>query len=558
MTIVTDSATDEEAETPAPRKVRGIRSRMAATPLRVRLVILLVALVAVALAAAGIAANAALRGYLVDRIDSQLVDAAHRFSDPRAAQLGIPGDDRNQPAPPSVYYVRYADATGDRTVVIGNALATGEEAPTLAKLTVAQVVAQGDEPYTVESPNGTQWRAVTVPLGDSSGTVTVAQSLAGVQSTVSRLALLEVTIGAVVLLLLGLLGYFLIRRSLRPLVEVEETAASIAAGDLTRRVPQSDSTTEVGRLATALNTMLSQIESSFHEREASEAAARESESRMRRFVADASHELRTPLTSIRGFSELYRQGAVANPDELARVMRRIEDEAARMGLLVDDLLLLARLDQQRPLVSLPVELRELVSDAVMDARAVSPDRSIDLVLADPEDPVVVTGDQSRLRQVLGNLMSNALSHTPAGTPVLVLLRSGDMATIEIRDQGPGLDPDAAERIFERFYRVDQSRSRGFATSSPSGGSGLGLSIVNALVVAHGGSVEVETAPGEGAAFRIMLPLLSSSTDASDPDTDAPDTRGPNTDAEAGSSAIDAAHADATRVNKPSVDLPPTD
>ncbi len=516
MTFVTDSATDEEARTPESQKVRGIRARMAATPLRVRLVSLLVALVAVALTAAGFAANAALRGYLVDRIDNQLVDAAHRFSDPGAAQPGVPGDDRNRTAPPSVYYVRYTDATGDRTVVIGNALAAGEQAPTLAKSTVAQVVAQGAEPYTVESPDGTQWRAVTVPLGDSSGSVTVAQSLAGVQSTVSRLALLELTIGVVVLLLLGLLGYFLVRRSLRPLVEVEETAASIAAGDLTRRVPQSDSTTEVGRLATALNTMLSQIESSFHEREASEAAARESESRMRRFVADASHELRTPLTSIRGFSELYRQGAVATPDELARVMRRIEDEAARMGLLVDDLLLLARLDQQRPLVTLPVELRELVSDAVMDARAVSPDRSIDLLLADPDDPVVVTGDESRLRQVLGNLMSNALSHTPAGTPVSVSLRSGDMATIEVRDQGPGLDPHATERIFERFYRVDQSRSRGFSTNSPSGGSGLGLSIVNALVVAHGGSVEVETAPGEGATFRMMLPLVGSSSDDSGP------------------------------------------
>jgi len=515
--MTSDQATSAEAaETLGAQGVqgpndRGLRGRLAAMPLRIRLVVLLVILVALALGAAGFAANAALRNYLVDRVDTQLTETAQRFADPRS---GGPPDastpDGDHTAPPSAFYVRYADATGDRYVVLGNSLSNGETAPNIPELSVSQVAALGGQPYTVDSADGASWRVVSLPLRDSSGSVSVAQSLASVQSTVARLALLEAIIGAIVLILLGVLGYFLIRRSLRPLVKVEETAASIAAGDLSQRVPDSDTTTEVGRLAGALNTMLGQIESSFRERERSEAAARESEARMRRFVADASHELRTPLTSIRGFSELYRQGAVTEQAELARVMRRIEDESARMGLLVDDLLLLARLDQQRPLVAAPVDLVQLVSDAVLDARAVAADRPIELNVDGAHLPVIVTGDESRLRQVLGNLMSNVLVHTPTGTPVSVSLRSSETtAIIEVSDQGPGLAPDVADRVFERFYRVDQSRSRGASAMSRSGGSGLGLSIVNALVVAHGGTVELETTAGQGATFRVNLPLRSS-------------------------------------------------
>jgi len=506
---------------PEPQRVRGLRGRLAALPLRVRLVILLVVMVAIALGAAGLAANAALRNYLVDRVDTQLVDTAHGLSEPRGGERAAELPDGDRREPPSLFYVRFADSNGGRAFIRGNALNVGESPPDLPRVTVSQAASMAGEPYTVGSADGVPWRAVTTPLADASGTVTVAQSLGGVQSTVSRLALLEAIIGFIVLVLLGVLGYFLIRRSLRPLAEVEETAASIAAGDLSRRVPESDTTTEVGRLALAFNTMLGQIEASFHEREASEAAALQSEARMRRFVADASHELRTPLTSIRGFSELYRQGAVTDHEELARVMRRIEDEAARMGLLVDDLLLLARLDQQRPLSVGPVDLVELVSDAVLDARAVAPDRVVDLDVTDVRGPVFVNGDESRLRQVLGNLTSNALTHTPAGTPVSVILRSGTQsATIDVRDQGPGLSPEAAERVFERFYRVDQSRSRGASATSRGGGSGLGLSIVNALVVAHGGTVELETTTGQGATFRVTLPLMNPRPAAGD-DKDAP-------------------------------------
>jgi two-component system OmpR family sensor kinase len=256
--------------------------------------------------------------------------------------------------------------------------------------------------------------------------------------------------------------------------------------------------------------MLAQIEAAFRARAASEATARRSEERMRRFVADASHELRTPLTTIRGFAELYRQGATRDAGELDRLMRRIEDQAARMGLLVEDLLLLARLDQQRPLNRRPVDLLALAAEAVNDARAVAPDRPIELQLTNGDGgtgggPLVVLGDQDRLRQVIANLMSNALTHTPAGSPIE--LRAGNRrddggshAAIEVVDHGPGLTQEQTERVFERFYRADQARTRAH------GGTGLGLSIVAALVAAHGGTVEVRSVPGQGASFRVLLPL----------------------------------------------------
>jgi two-component system OmpR family sensor kinase len=274
-------------------------------------------------------------------------------------------------------------------------------------------------------------------------------------------------------------------------------------------VDEGDPHTEVGRLSIALNGMLTQIESAFHQREASEASAKQSEDRMRRFVADASHELRTPLTSIRGFAELYRQGAVSSPEDLRRMMRRVEEEATRMGLLVEDLLLLARLDQQRPLEQQPVDLLVITADAVHDARAVQPDRPIELEVDADTAPVVV-GDEARLRQVLGNLVANALTHTPAGTPVTVRLATTReaggraWALIGVSDEGPGLNAAEATRVFERFYRADKSRTRA------QGGSGLGLSIVAALVAAHGGQVDVVTAPGEGATFTVRLPLQSES------------------------------------------------
>jgi two-component system OmpR family sensor kinase len=346
--------------------------------------------------------------------------------------------------------------------------------------------------------------------GGGGSTVVVAASLDDVSATISRLRGIDLAVSAAVLVALAGVGVAIVRASLRPLVEIERTAGAIAAGELSRRVPERDPRTEVGRLGRALNSMLAQIEAAFRARAASEAAARRSEERMRRFIADASHELRTPLTTIRGFSELYRQGGARQPGELDRLMRRIEDQAAGMGLLVEDLLLLARLDQQRPLERHPVDLLALTADAVNDARAVAPDRRIELVTGGHDGstgrPLVVLGDEARLRQVLANLMSNALTHTPAGTPVEVLARTrpldgGPRAVVEVVDQGPGLSAEQAERVFERFYRADPARSRS------RGGAGLGLAIVAALVAAHGGDVEVDSAPGCGATFRV-LPLAA--------------------------------------------------
>ena len=362
-----------------------------------------------------------------------------------------------------------------------------------------------------------RWRVAVQPRRDGSGgSVVVAASLDGIDSTTRQLRLIDLVVSLVVLVALAGVGAAIVRASLRPLVDIEQTARAIAAGDLTRRVPDRDPRTEVGRLGRALNTMLAQIESAFGARAASEAAARRSEEaarhsedRMRRFVADASHELRTPLTTIRGFAELYRQGAARDPAELDRLMRRIEDQSARMGLLVEDLLLLARLDQQRPLDRDPVDLLALAADAVNDAHAVAPDRQIELVLGTGDGDVgtalVVLGDDQRLRQVLANLVNNALTHTPAGSPIEVRVGTAPLdgrpgAAVEVVDDGPGLTPEQTERVFERFFRADPARS------SAAGGTGLGLSIVAALVAVHGGTVQVDSVPGRGARFRVVLPL----------------------------------------------------
>jgi two-component system OmpR family sensor kinase len=380
---------------------------------------------------------------------------------------------------------------------------------------------------------------------------------------IGRLATTELIVGLIILVILAMATVAVVRANLRPLVDIEETAGEIADGHLNRRVPERDPRTEIGSLGRSLNIMLSQIETAFHAREESEAAAHHSEERMRRFVADAGHELRTPLTAIRGFAEYYRQrggmvphwdrneapaaaalaaggfGGVASPgvsrasggggltpDDLDRLMERVEKEAARMGLLVEDLLLLARLDQQRPLARQPVDLLSLAADAVHDARLLAPARTIDLSVQ-PGAAFLVIGDEPRLRQVIGNLMSNALTHTPDGTPIEVSIGSGTLdprrpdsppaVILDVTDHGPGMTPEQAQRVFERFYRTDQARTRA------TGGSGLGLAIVNALVAAHGGVASVRTAPNKGATFRIALPLAPEARDGSaaddDPDLD---------------------------------------
>ena len=338
----------------------------------------------------------------------------------------------------------------------------------------------------------------------------VGTSLADIEATVRQLAVLELVIGLIAMVIVALLGYWLVRVTLRPLAEVESTAADIAAtaasGELSQRVPVTNENSEVGKLATSFNTMVDAIEVSFAAQQESEAEARASEERMRRFVADASHELRTPLTTVRGFAELYSQGAVP-PGEVGDVMRRIEDAASRMGLLVEDLLLLARLDQQRPIEHADVDLVPLMQESVASLRAAHPERSVELLLSDNDAPILVTGDASRLRQVVDNLLSNAARHTPASSGIRVgLTAEGSSAVITVHDDGPGMTPEVAARAFERFYRADESRSR------DSGGSGLGLAIVRSLVAAHGGEISLETSPESGSTFTIRLQLTGASQD----------------------------------------------
>ncbi len=510
------SSDSPPSEPDAPASTAGTRRRWPAwsraervlerTPLRVKLIAVMLLLVTVTLALISLASVSALRGYLLGRLDDQIERVAVGFVRPPPGGFG--GAEGGRP-PPSPYLVQFRDAAGQIVGSFDNRLQQNRQPPRLPT-DPAQLLAHVGVPFTVPSTSGGgQWRVVLAPLNDGSGgTVAVATTLDDVGATIHRLVLIDLIASIGVLLILAGVGVGIVAASLRPLVEIERTAGAIAAGDLTRRVPDRDPRTEVGRLGRALNGMLAQIESAFWSRAASEAAARGSEERMRRFVADASHELRTPLTTIRGFAELYRQGGARDPEALDRLMRRIEDQAARMGLLVEDLLLLARLDQARPLERGPVDLLAVAAEAVNDARAVAPDRRIELAATGRDDgdgtPPIVLGDEPRLRQVVANLMSNALTHTPPGTPIEVRagtreFHGGTWAVIEVTDHGPGLAPEQAERVFERFYRADPARSH-------DGGSGLGLAIVAALAAVHGGNAEVDTRRGRGATFRVLLPL----------------------------------------------------
>ncbi|MGH3681694.1 MAG: sensor histidine kinase [Natronosporangium sp.] len=494
-------------------QVRGLLRR---TPLRVKLVAAVLGLVTLALVVISVSSTVALRSYLVGRVDEQLADAVER-----AQTRGLPVETGIRiPELPSDFLLEWRLPRIPGILSYDPERYSPEDLPRRpADLAEAQQLAGG--PYTTSAANGSsQWR-VAVTLFPDGTALTVGQNLSDVDSAVSRLVWTELVVGLLVLVLLAAAGVAAVRASLRPLAEIERTAGAIAAGDLTRRVPDPEPgespRSELGRLARALNAMLSQIESAF-------AARAASEERMRQFVADASHELRTPLTTIRGFAELYRQGAAGSLAEAGRLVRRIEDEASRMGLLVEDLLLLARLDRERPLERAPVELPVIVSDAVHAARVVDPERPIELEVCSDGVPLVVEGDDARLRQVVGNLLSNSLTHTPAGTPVTVRLRAeSGVGVIEVADQGPGLTPEQARRVFERFYRVDSARSRPHGTGQPTdggaaGGSGLGLAIVAALVAAHRGTVAVNSQPGQGATFQIRLPLVEAAT--ADPQADS--------------------------------------
>lgn len=460
-------------------------------PLRVALVAATLILVACGLALSGFAVTSILRHSLIGRIDQTLLDASRGWAQAPRSQSASPYEGPDPGRPPSKFYVRGIGIDGIPFTAINDRNAEPALPPDNDV---------GPDPTTLPSVNGyhIQWRAVSVR--GPHGLTTVAVDLSDVQDTLRALVWLQVGIGVGVLVVVGIASFAVVHRSLRPLTEVEHTAADIAAGQLDRRVPERDPRTEVGRLSLALNGMLAQIQQALASSESSAEKARGSEERMRRFITDASHELRTPLTTIRGFAELYRQGAAR---DVAMLLSRIESESSRMGLLVDDLLLLARLDVQRPLERHRVDLLALASDAVHDAQAIDPKRAITMEVFDGPGTPEVFGDEPRIRQVLGNLITNALQHTPDSADINVRVGTDcDDAVVEVVDKGPGMSQHDASRIFERFYRTDSSRARA------SGGTGLGLSIVESLVRAHGGTVSVTTSPGEGCCFRVALPRVS--------------------------------------------------
>ena len=513
------------------RRWQKVRRASGRTPLRIKLITAVLALVAIALGLISVAGISVLRSYLLGGYDSQLT--ASQYEAQRAVGHCLDGS-----APCPAYqsggvllaWLPTHGSLQQVVVPIQTRFGSMPQQPTRVpeptiSATDSWVAGASGQPTTVSTVTGSRrWRVITFPTVYSdpvsgqmtTGTVILGVDVTSVYGTLGTLAKIDAIVSVIVLVALAIVGIAIVRTSLRPLTDIELTAEAIAEGDLSRRVPDRDPRTEVGRLGRSLNAMLAQVEAAFHAREKSEAAARRSEERMRQFVADASHELRTPLTAIRGYAEYYRQrggaagngarhaatssaeagldadGRLSEPD-VDRIMQRVEQESARMGVLVEHR---------------PVDMLTLAADAVQDARMIAPSRTIELTVGN--GAFLVLGDEARLRQVISNLMSNALTHTPDGTPIDVrLLAHGPdghlpvpSVTLEVDDHGPGLNQEQADRVFERFYRADQARRR------KTGGAGLGLAIVRALVAAHGGTTGVDTIPGEGARFWITLPLAA--------------------------------------------------
>jgi two-component system OmpR family sensor kinase len=476
-----------------------VRTPLSLWSLRNRLILAAMVLTAVAISASDFAANAALRSYLISQVDKELIEISSG-SLLRLDRAGIESEnsDENSDSPftefrplrgvPTSASVSLLDIDGKLIGRIGGDLSQKQIA--VFGMSVDQVKAKGTAPFTIEGQgNDPDVRAVVQILPTGLGSVVVANSLADVDRTLQRLGFFFLILGLIALTAVGLVSRWIIAISLKPLEQVEETAEAIAGGDLSARLPAAKPDTEVGRLTTALNTMLARIEESFEARV-------NSESKLRRFVADASHELRTPLTAIRGFAELHRQGAVVGEVNTKELVGRIEKESIRMSTLVEDLLLLARLDQSREMAQEPVDLNTLLTEAVASAKAAGPNHLIELSL--PSAEVFVLGDAQRIHQVVANLLANARTHTPDDSQIKVALDQGIAETIiSVSDNGPGLSEDDQERIFERFFRADPSRAR---TSGE--GSGLGLSIVDAVMQAHGGYVSVQSKLGDGATFKL--------------------------------------------------------
>jgi two-component system OmpR family sensor kinase len=477
--------------------------------LRSRLTIGIVLLSAIGFMAIFFGTSAALKGYLVNQIDDQLKSVAGGTSVrlDRGAAIQRDSDveieehhgNRNRAIPPqplqripTTLSVTLLDPNGVIKGSLGGDLATSQIADYVAGFTNSDALSVASEPFNIDATSS-DFRALAIVLPTTGDTLIVAQSLEAVDKTQSRLLNLFFLVGALVLLLIAIAARYVIKIGMRPLENVERTAEQIASGDLSARLPDTKPNTEVGRLVTSLNTMLTRIEESF-------TARSESEGRLRRFVADASHELRTPLTAIRGFAELHRQGAVKEGNETKDLIARIERESVRMSSLVEDLLTLARLDQGPKMEIKPVNLTEVISDAVASARAAGPDHPITF---EESVEIFALGDSNRIHQVVANLLANARVHTPAGTAIKVAISQGEKEVlVSVSDNGPGLSDNDREKIFERFYRVDASRQR----SNGADGSGLGLSIVDAVMRAHGGHVSVDSKLGNGATFTLHFPL----------------------------------------------------
>ncbi len=475
--------------------------------LRARLLTGVLVMTAVGLLAAGAGTYLALQSFLLGRVDQELM--ATRASVGRGLRQSststIDTGTLDRLAPP-ITFVEVRDAAG-RVLAVHypsslSGSAPGPRLPAALHLPTAghvRVPSRGPAlQFDVAAIRGSgRYRVLVSSLPHAAGVLIVAVSLDDVNATLHHLLDVELLIAVVLLGILAVAAFWLLRRALRPLERISEIAGGIAQGDLNVRLSPADAGSEIGRLGLALNGMLERLADAFARRDRSEA-------QLRRFVSSASHELRTPLTSIRGYAALLRRGAGQHPEDLEKSISRIESEATRMAGLIDDLLLLARLDEQRPLTRSRTDLALVARDAVDDAQAREPDRPLTV---DADRAVIVSGDEQRLRQIVTNLLENAQVHTPAAAPVRVEIAIRDgMGVLAVIDSGPGIDPDQAPHVFERFYRGTPPGSGDAAPRT--GGSGLGLAIVKTIAEAHGGSVTVRSDPGEGARFEIVLPLAA--------------------------------------------------
>ncbi len=466
--------------------------------MRTQLVLLTGFLLVLAISVTSLVAISALRGQMTEQIDDEMRSNASTLTTYMVNGTQLPSNG------PLIRFQAYLLDDDGSTITSITSITSDDSSPEISGWTSSLVERYSGSGITVGSSSGiTQWRImpVRVNIHGSDYSVIIATPLTQLNGAVALVALLTITFGLATLFASIAMSWVMVTRTFEPLAQVEKTTARIAAGDLSQRMDDYNPYTEIGHFSSSLNKMLTQIEKAFD-------VQKRSEIKMRRFVGDASHELRTPLVSIRGYSELYRQGALQNDEAVASAMSRIEAESKRMGQLVVDLLTLARIDERRETENRPVNLLDIAQDACNDAFATAPDREVELVGLEPGSQVedaIVFGDEMRLRQVIANLMTNALRYTPPGSPLEIAVGNSqdqsakNYAEIQVRDHGPGIDGEDRQRVFERFYRTDSSRTR------ETGGTGLGLSIVAGIVEQHEGSIEVLETAGGGATFAIKIP-----------------------------------------------------